>query len=234
MAKKEVMSNASVAEAKTIERINKLYETFDLEGTSFESVKKAIDYAVEEVVDPENHEDAVLGTAFDFLSGYKLAQNEKKHGEGNNFMEIVEQIMLSDGTKAALQKMESMAKEGDGNIAFLLAEIYNDGKVCRKNAEEGAMFMLRAAELGHPIAKMRLGTSFLRHAKQEVDKKYAFDLFHDVALQNNGEAEMILSFMYHTGYGCKKNNKLAELWAAKAFQDSFNEEEVFAIWGNAD
>ncbi len=74
--KKDNKVNVSVAEAKAQERLNMMVEVFGLEPSQYETAKIAIDYAVGEVADPENHEDAVIATAFNFLSGYEYAKAE--------------------------------------------------------------------------------------------------------------------------------------------------------------
>ena len=68
--------NAPKVEAKALERLNTMVEVFGLEPSQYGTAKVAIDYAVKEVADPENHEDAVIATAFDFLSGYEYAKAE--------------------------------------------------------------------------------------------------------------------------------------------------------------
>ncbi len=78
MKQKQNNANAPKIEAKTQERLNMMVEVFGLEPSQYETAKIAIDYAVKEVADPENHEDAVIATAFDFLSGYDYAKAEKQ------------------------------------------------------------------------------------------------------------------------------------------------------------
>lgn len=77
MKKKE--RQTSTVEAKAQGRLNMMVEVFGLEPSQFETAKVAIDYAVKEVADPENHEDAVIATAIDFLSGYEYAKAEFHH-----------------------------------------------------------------------------------------------------------------------------------------------------------
>ena len=76
MKQKQKKANASKVGVKAQERLNMMVEVFGLEPSQYETAKIAIDYAVKEVADPENHEDAVIATAFDFLSGYEHAQAE--------------------------------------------------------------------------------------------------------------------------------------------------------------
>lgn len=210
MKKKKNNANASVAEAKAQERMNVFFEVFNLEPSQYDAAKTAIDYAVKEVVDPDNHEDAVLGTAFDFLSGFEYARNTQN--KSVNFMEIIEEVMLSKGVKAALSYCEDFAEGGDADAAYFLAETYLKGDVCRQNEDKGASYMLLAAKLGNPEAQVRLGTFGLREESSEEERMIVFGLFHEAALKGHPEVEMIMSFFYHIGYACKKNQRLSNMW----------------------
>jgi hypothetical protein len=64
------------AVAEVQKRFNTMVEVFGLIPSQYETAKIAIKYAVKEVADPENHEDAVIASAFDFLSGYERAKAE--------------------------------------------------------------------------------------------------------------------------------------------------------------
>ena len=228
--KKNVMNaNASVAEAKAQERMNTFFEVFDLEPSQYEAAKIAIDYAVEEVVDPEKHEDAVLGTAFDFLSGFEHARNTQN--KSVYFMEIIEEVMLSKGVKAALAYCEDFAEGGNADAAYFLAETYLKGDICRQNEDKGASYLFLAAKLGNPEAQVRLGSFGLREESSEEERKLVFDLFHEAALQGHPEAEMIMSILYHIGYACRKNEKLANMWGLKANIDKCDHEAVLSIMG---
>ena len=77
MKQKQKKANAPKVGANAQERLNMMVEVFGLEPSQYETAKIAIDYAVKEVADPENHEDAVIATAFDFLSGYDYAKAER-------------------------------------------------------------------------------------------------------------------------------------------------------------
>ena len=76
MTKKQKNANAPKVETEYLERLNMMVEVFGLEPSQYGTAKIAIDYAVKEVADSENHEDAVIATAFDFLSGYEYAKAE--------------------------------------------------------------------------------------------------------------------------------------------------------------
>lgn len=64
------------AVAEVQKRFNMMVEVFGLKPSQYETAKIAINYAVKEVADPEDHKDAVIATAFDFLSGYEYAKAE--------------------------------------------------------------------------------------------------------------------------------------------------------------
>jgi len=78
MKQKAEMANAPKVEANAQERLNMMVKVFRLKPSQYGTAKAAIDYAVKVVADPENHEDAVIATAFDFLSGYDYAKAEKQ------------------------------------------------------------------------------------------------------------------------------------------------------------
>ncbi len=157
-------------------------------------------------------------------------QNEVAEGvKKTNFMEGVEDVMLSKGTTAALAYAEDCAEAGDSDAAYFLAETYKKGNVCPKNDEKAAEYLSLAAEMGNPEALVRLGSIGYKYSETEEGHAQVFDAFHRAALQSHPEAEMVLSFFYHTGYGCKPNEDLADIWALKANNDKFDADAIFTL-----
>ncbi len=104
----------------------------------------------------------------------------------------------------------------------------------KKNAHKGVEYLLKAADLGNTKAKMEIAVSILRNGNDERDAEKAFEMFHDIAMKGNAEAEMVLSCLYFKGYGCEVNKTLADMWHLKARIDDFNENKVFEILGMRD
>ena len=231
MKQKQKNANAPKIETKAQERLNMMVEVFGLEPSQYETAKNAIEYAVKEVADPENHEDAVIATAYDFLSGYECAQADYNR-KRTNFMDVIETVMLCKGTRAALGFLGDFAEEGDADAAYFLAETYLKGDVCRQNEKKGAKYMSLAATLGNPEALVRIGSSgYCTRTEDEEEQAEIFEFFHKAALLRHPEAEMVLSILYHTGYGCEPNENLAHMWGLKANIDKCDHEKVLTIMG---
>ena len=159
-------------------------------------------------------------------------QNETAEGiKKTNFMEGVEDVMLSKGTTAALAYAKDCAEAGDSDAAYFLAETYKNGDVCRRDDEKAAEYLSLAAEMDNPEALVRLGSIGYKYSETEEGHAQVFDAFHRAALQSHPEAEMVLSCLYHMGYGCKRNGKLAEMWGLKANIDKFDEDAVLTLMG---
>ena len=232
--KKNVMNaNASIAEAKALERMNTFFEVFDLEPSQYKAAKIAIDYAVKKVVDPENHEDAVLGTAFDFLSGFEYARNTRN--KSVNYMEIIEEVMLSKGVKAALDSLAGFAEEGNADATYLLAEIYLRGELCNQDESKGFRYLQLAIQQGSVKALVRFASigMHVTHKKgvNEEDENAIITPIHEAALMGHPEAEMILSLLYYSWYEDKGTENIASLWKLKASIDGFDQEKVLELMG---
>ena len=158
-------------------------------------------------------------------------QNEAAKGElkKTNFMKGVEDVLLCKGTKAALAYAKDCAEGGDSDAAYFLAETYAKGNVCPMNGKKAAKYLTLAAEMDNPEALVRLGSIGYKYSETEEGHAQVFDAFHRAALQSHPEAEMVLSFFYHTGYGCKPNEDLADIWALKANNDKFDADAIFTL-----
>ena len=158
-------------------------------------------------------------------------QNEAAKGElkKTNFMKGVEDVLLCKGTKAALAYAKECAEGGDSDAAYFLAETYAKGNVCPMNGKKAAKYLTLAAEMDNPEALVRLGAIGYKCSETEEERAKVFDAFHKAALLSHPEAEMVLSFFYHTGYGCKPNEDLADIWALKANNDKFDADAIFTL-----
>ena len=160
-------------------------------------------------------------------------QNEAAKGELKitNFMKGVEDVLLCKGTKAALAYAKECAEGGDSDAAYFLAETYAKGNVCPMNGKNAAKYLTLAAEMNNPEALVRLGAIGYKCSETEEERAKVFDAFHRAALQSHPEAEMVLSFFYHTGYGCESNETLANMWEVKANNDKFDADAIFTLMG---
>ena len=164
----------------------------------------------------------------------KAAKAASEYAEGlkiTNFMKGVEDVLLCKGTKAALAYAKECAEGGDSDAAYFLAETYAKGNVCPMNGKNAAKYLTLAAEMNNPEALVRLGAIGYKCSETEEERAKVFDAFHRAALQSHPEAEMVLSFLYHTGYGCESNETLANMWEVKANNDKFDADVIFTLMG---
>ena len=193
--------------------------------TQYEAAKEAaVSYAVDVIVNPEDHLDAVESTIDDFLAGFEYAQHTPK--ESNDFVRWIEEILLNEGPKAAITYLECLANKGNADAAYFLSKLYLEGDAVEKNVKKGVKYLQFAANFGNIHAMEEIAESYLTCANNEDDRQTAFDLYHALALKENAEAEMILSYFYMVGYGCEANEKLAYIWHLKARVDNFDETKV--------
>jgi len=146
-------------------------------------------------------------------------------------MQIIEEKIMLGKTKDAIRFIKELADKGNSNAAYYLAKLYLEGDVVKKNPHKGVEYLQKAADLGHTKALMKIARSGYICAKNEAEHEEVFDWFHKAALKGNAEAEMIISYLYHMGYGCEENKILAGMWHLKARVDDFDDTEVMEILG---
>ena len=144
---------------------------------------------------------------------------------------IIEEKVLSGKTKDAIKLIQDLAENGNSEAAYYLAKLFLDGDVVKKNPHKGVEYLLKAADLGNTNAKMEIAVSILRNGNDDRDAEMAFEMFHDIALNGNAEAAMVLACFYIKGYGCEVNKTLADLWHLKARINDFDENKVFEVLG---
>ena len=146
-------------------------------------------------------------------------------------MQIIEEKVMLGKTKDAIRFIQELSDNGNSDAAYYLAKLFLEGDVIKKNERKGVMYLQKAADLGHTKALMKIARSGYICAKNEAEREEVFDWFHKAALKGNAEAEMIISYFYHMGYGCEENKMLADMWHLKARVDDFDDTEVMKILG---
>ena len=166
------------------------------------------------------------------------AQQMKKGGVVGSVVEnsnlpfhIVEEKVMSGKTKDAVKFIQDLVNNGNSDAAYYLAKLYMEGDVVKQNVQKGVMYLQQAADLGNLKAMMEIARSGYIYAKDKAEREKVFDWFHKAALKGNAEAEMIISYLYLTGYGCEECKTLADMWHLKARIDDFDETKVFEILG---
>jgi TPR repeat protein len=114
------------------------------------------------------------------------------------------------------QETRSKAEGGDDQAAFLLAEIYAEGKQVPQNYKEAGKWYRKAAERGIAKAQYQLGV--LHDIGQGVakDESEAASWYRKAAEQGNADAQYTLAGMYGLGRGVSPDPKEALKWYHRA------------------
>jgi TPR repeat protein len=117
---------------------------------------------------------------------------------------------------ARIDELSSMAKQGQVEAQFTLAEAYYFGKGTGKNLKQALFWYEKAALQGHPKAQRALGAMYeLGQGTANEPKKAAF-WYQKSAEQGLARAQTNLGILYETGVGVEKNFETARLWYEKA------------------
>jgi len=121
--------------------------------------------------------------ALHHLSIAAQAHNDNKHSTNNDYIKrakyqlalcYLEGIGCKNDLDSGLRLLESVAKQGDGDAAYELSEIYNQGKynvpVDKKNAIKWKQEAVRA---GNQKAKDELTVLYSQFGKEFVEKDIA-------------------------------------------------------------
>ena len=131
--------------------------------------------------------------------------------------QTLQQQLLVDaghGDTAALQKLRTLAEQGDKLAQFCLGAFYVGG--VSKDAVQAASWFRRAAEQGFPLAQAVLGDMYKDGNGVPKDAAQAVAWYRKAAEQGNVFAQGSLGFMYHNGEGVRKNAAQAAAWTRKA------------------
>ncbi len=97
--------------------------------------------------------------------------------------------------------LAAAAHRGDREFAYALGCAYERGEGVPVLESIAATWIVRAAELGHPDAKLHLGELYLSGWGVEPDEAHAVALFTEVAETGNVRAEYRLGLCYLNGIG---------------------------------
>ncbi len=116
-----------------------------------------------------------------------------------------------DGKQAAYW-LEKAAEQNHDNAMTLLAYMYDEGKLIKRDIQKALDLYRKAAELGNPEAAYNYAYSYQVGDGVDVDKETAFKWMKKSAELGYIKARLELAYMFATGYGCEKNNDAARYW----------------------
>jgi TPR repeat protein len=98
-------------------------------------------------------------------------------------------------------------------ILYALGFMTSQGLGTIQNKEQALLYFTKSADLGHAKAQLAVGEYYL---KQKNQNELAFTYIKKSAQQGERKAQFLLGGMYLTGYGTKKDIKLAPIWLIQA------------------
>jgi TPR repeat protein len=115
-----------------------------------------------------------------------------------------------------IDELSSMAKQGQVEAQFALAEAYYFANGIEKNLHQALFWYERAAQQGHPRAQRALGAMYeLGNGTAKEPQKAAY-WYQKSAEQGLARAQTNLGILYETGVGVENNYDTARLWYEKA------------------
>ena len=116
---------------------------------------------------------------------------------------------------AAVAEWTADAAAGHVGAAWLLGNLYAQGKGVARSDRLAFTYFLQAAEAGHPGARVAVGRYYREGNKDaEVERDYAaaLDWFDKAALQADGEAQYYLGLMHRNGEGVRRDRAESLRW----------------------
>lgn len=132
-------------------------------------------------------------------------------------METANKAHDEENYRLAFGEYLNEAKAGNTEAMVMVGLYYADGLHVMKSDENANEWMLKAAELGDPIAQRNMGIGYkFGLGNLTKDEEKAFSWFEQAAKQNELDSQFELASAYHYGIGTKTNLDEARLWYMKA------------------
>lgn len=130
---------------------------------------------------------------------------------------------LAQNGKLAEYWFGKAAAQNHDKAMAMLAYMYDDGKLVKRNIQKANELYRKAAELGNAEAAYNLAYSYLNGVGVDVDNERAFALMKNAAEIGYDAAQHELGMMFANGIGCKKNKTAARYWLKLALKGSDKE-----------
>ena len=130
---------------------------------------------------------------------------------------------LAKNGKLAEYWLSKAAAQNHDIAMALLAYMYDDGKLVKRDIQKANELYQKAAELGNAEAAYNLAYSYLNGDGVEIDNERAFALMKKAAEIGYDAAQRVLGMMFANGIGCLKNKTAARYWLKFALKGNDRE-----------
>lgn len=165
-----------------------------------------------------------IGTAMSYLrKGAELGDVTCQWLMGHAYYNGLDGI-AQDGKMAEYWYGKAAEQNHDISMA-MLAFMYDDGKLVKRDIQKAIELYRKAAELGNAEAAYNLAESYYLGDGVEVNKELAFSWCRKAAEKDHIGAQIQLGYFFATGYGCEKNEDAAGYWWRKVANNEKASEE---------
>ena len=131
---------------------------------------------------------------------------------GNEYYNGINELGLPIDGRLAVYWLEKAAAQNQDNAMTILAYMYDEGKLIKRDIQKALNLYRKAAELGNEEAAYNYAYSYQVGDGVDIDKRTAFKWMKKSAELGYIKARLELGYMFATGYGCEKNNDAARYW----------------------
>lgn len=149
---------------------------------------------------------------------YSVGSRVSKAVDGNAQTRLgVAQKALADGHgKLALTLFKPLAKKGNAQADYWLADIYGHGVGTAQDESKAIVYLKKAAAKGYVPAEARLGRLYAIGDRTVQDFAKANTWLSKAAMKGNAAAERRLGKLYEQGLGVKRDPVAAYAWYENA------------------
>lgn len=192
-----------------IEELSMIYEDYAKAGSKKYQLKIAKYY------DYNNENDTALfwyEESNSLWGKYAMSTLYKKGLFGIKKDEELANKILKDNYDKFLEK----AKDGDFKFQFVVAEIYKNGEIVKKDIDKALIWYEKSAKAGFRESQYVLGDFYYWGRGVDKDYKKSYYWIEKSAGQGHSVACDYLANLYKYGYGVKKDYKKSIYWSKRA------------------
>ncbi len=120
----------------------------------------------------------------------------------------------------AISWLEKAAFQNHDAAMEQLGELFQDGKLTKRDINKTLYWYQKASDLGNIAAKERMALMYLYGDGASIDEEKSFNLMREAASSGSSTAQIKLGIMFNDGLGCKKSRYAAEYWWRTALENS--------------
>ena len=144
--------------------------------------------------------------------GAELGNAECQWLLGFNYYRDVNGLELPKDGLLAVHWLEKAVLQNHDAAMEVLADMYDDGELVKRDKQKSNELYQRAAELGNSEAAYKLATAYGFGDGVDMNKEAAFKWMKKAAELGYAKAQLDLGYFFATGYACEKDETAAGYW----------------------